>query len=195
MIPEPSSAFIAGDILSPNEKAAKKFEDWEMGGVAIQDPSQGLRVQEWRAWWEEGSGDVLLTAPNQPAPTLLYNEPELAWLTLGFDQNMRWLSAYTRTDDRSFLKWFNSVLGDYETLPLQTGLVTPFLTMDDNRFFMSNAGLNDVILTYIRNEALYVRVQRERFLTEHLIAADIQGSTRIWHFGMNNKLRLQWELR
>jgi hypothetical protein len=67
--------------------------------------------------------------------------------------------------------------------------------MDDNRPLPLTLGISDVILTYIRDGALYVRVQRERFLTERLIAADIQGSTRIWHFGMNNKLRLQWELR
>lgn len=195
MIPAPSSIAIGGDILPPNDRAAKKYEDWEMGGIAIQDPSQGLRVQEWRAWWEEDSGDVYIMADNQPAPALIYNEPELVWLTLAFDQNMRWLSAYTRADDQSFLKWYNSLIEDYETLPLSTGVLTPFMTMDDNRQAQVVLGKSDVILTYIREEALYVRVQRERFLTERLIAADIQGSTRIWHFGMNNKLRLQWELR
>lgn len=195
MTPEPSSITVGGDILTPNDRAAKKFEDWEMGGVAIQDPSQGLRVQEWRAWWEEGSGDVYASADNQPVPTLLYNEPDLTWLTLGFDQNMRWLSAYTIENGQSYLKWYNSLIEDYETLPLASGVLTPFLTMDDNRPLPLTLGISDVILTYIRDGALYVRVQRERFLVERLIAADIQGASRIWHFGMNNKLRLQWELR
>jgi len=195
VIPHPSSTTIGGNILTPNNRAAKKFEDWEMGGVAIQDPSQGLRVQEWRAWWEEGSGDVYVTADNQSAATPIYNEPALTWLTLAFDQNMRWLSAYTVESGQSYLKWYNSLIEDYETLPLSGGVVTPFLTMDDNRPIQSALGSNDVILTYIRDGALYARVQRERFLTEHLISADTQGASRIWHFGMNNRLRLQWELR
>ena len=195
MIPEPSSVNITGDILSPNDRAAKKFEDWEFGGVASQDPSQGLRFQEWKAYWEEGTGNVYMTADNQPFPLLLYNEPDLVWLTLAFDQNMRWMSAYTMASGQSYLKWYNSLIEDYETLPLASGVVTPFLTMDDNRDRQVLIGTSDVILTYIRDGALYVRVQRERFLTERLIAADIQGATRIWHFGMNNKLRLQWELR
>jgi hypothetical protein len=195
MIPEPSSVNVTGDILSPNDRAAKKFEDWEMGGVASQDPSQGLRFQEWKAYWEEATGDVYMTADNQPAPVLLYNEPGLVWLTLAFDQNMRWMSAYTVDNGQSYLKWYNSLLEGYETLALSSGVVTPFLTMDDNRDREVLLGKSDVILTYIRGGALYARVQRERFLTERLIAADIQGSTRIWHFGMNSKLRLQWELR
>ena len=186
---------VAGDILPPNNRAAKNIEDWALGGVAIQDPSQGLRVQEWRAWWEGGSGDVYATAENQPAPTLLYNEPDLTWLALAFDQNMRWLSAYSVNGGQSYLKWYNSQAENYETLSLANGVVTPFLTMDDNRDAQTTLGANDIILTYIRDGALYVRVQRERFLTERLIAADIQGATRIWRFGMNNKLRLQWELR
>lgn len=195
MIPEPSSVTILGNIQPPNNRAAKRFEDWEMGGVAIQDPSAGHRVQEWRAWWEEDTGDVKLHADNQPSPVSIYNMPDLDWLTLAFDQNMRWLSAYVLKNGQGYLKWYNSLIENYETLPLQSGIVTPFLTMDDNRGLQILGGGSDVILTYLRAGSLWVRVQRERFLVERLISADIQGSTRIWRFGMNNKLRLQWELR
>lgn len=194
MIPERSSTDILGTIHPPNNRAAKRFEDWEMGGVAIQDPSLGLRFQEWRAWWEEATGDVLLTADNQPAPNVLYNTPELDWLTLAFDQNMRWMSAYTLGSGQSYLKWYNSLIEDYETLALPSGIITPFLTMDDNRDVQTQLGTNDVILTYLRAGSLWVRVQRERFLVERLIKAGVDSS-RIWHFGMTDKLRLQWELR
>lgn len=194
MIPERSSVDVFGVIRPPNNRAARRFEDWEMGGVGLQDPTLGLRFQEWRAWWDEPTGDVYLTADNQPAPNLLYNEPELDWLTIAFDQNMRWISAYTLTDGQGYLKWYNSLIEDYETLPLSSGVTTPLLTMDDNRDLQVNSGASDVILTYLRAGALWVRVQRERFLVERLIAADVDAS-RIWHFGMTNKLRLQWELR
>ena len=98
-------------------------------------------------------------------------------------------------DGAGGLRWYDPTVEAYVDVPLAAGTTTPFLTMDDTRAPSVQSGISDVILTYIRDGALYVRVQRERFLTERLIAADIQGSKRIWHFGMNNKLRLQWELR
>ena len=35
------------DYLPPIDKDRGLLEDWEMGGIALNDPSQGLRVQEW----------------------------------------------------------------------------------------------------------------------------------------------------
>ena len=195
MIPDRSSVDVFGDIYPPNNRAARRSEDWEMGGIGLQNPSHGLRVQEWMAWWDEPTGNVYLTADNQPAPTLLFIEPELDWLTIAFDQNMRWMSAYTLSDGQSYLKWYHSLIADYETRPLSSGVMTPFLTMDDNRDLQVLSGVSDVILTYLRAGSLWVRVQRERFLVERLISADIGESSRIWHFGMTDKLRLQWELR
>lgn len=194
MIPEKSSEPVPGQILPPNNRAAKRYEDWEMGGIAIQDPSQGLRVQEWRALWNEETGDVALTAPNQPVPVVIYNEPNLEWLTLAFDQNMRWLSACTLENGQSRLRWYNPLIQDYEVLTLPSGIVTPFLVMDDNRAGPLTLGDSDVILTYLRGGSLWVRVQRERFTVERLIEANV-AANRIWHFGMNDGWRLQWELR
>ena len=45
-----SSSVVAADLLEPdNWRRPSLLVDYELGGVALNDPSQGLQVQPWVA--------------------------------------------------------------------------------------------------------------------------------------------------
>src|SRR5690606_5936160 len=50
-------------------------------------------------------------------------------------------------------------------------------------------------LTYLRSGSLYVRYQRERYLTEHLMQAGLGLKARLIEVGLNRDYRLQFWIR
>ena len=181
-----------GYLLAPDNLPKRPSIDYEMGGVSLQDPSQGLLVQPWRCWFDRDNSAVMVEAANTP-PTKIFDQESITWLSFCFDQNMRWSAVYTLQDGESYLRWYDSLAGDYAITPLDDGVITPFLTLDDKRAIM--LGSSDIILAYIQNENVYVRVQRERFQVPHVWQEDIPKDWIIRNFGMSNKLRLQMEIR
>lgn len=192
MIPIKSNPEVIGVLLPPDDMPKRPTIDYELGGVGLQDPSQGLTFQAWRCWYDREKSAVMVEAPNTP-PTQIFEEDRLIWLSFCFDQNMRWSAVYTLQDGESYLRWYDSLAGDYAITPLDEGVITPFLTLDDKRSIM--LGTSDIILAYIQNEIVYVRVQRERFQVPHVWQEDIPKDWVIRNFGMSNKLRLQMEIR
>ena len=194
MIPIKSTTAVVGALLAPDNVPKRAAIDYEMGGVALQDPSQGLRVQQWRAWFDPmaAAPGVFIESATQPQ-LQIFEQNDIAWLSFCFDQNMRWSAVYTLNDDSSYLRWYNSLIGDYEILALDKGVISPFLTMDDKR--ATQMDKNDMILAYIQKQTVFVRVQRERFLIPHVWAEKIPKDCIIRNFGMSNKLRLQMEIR
>lgn len=192
MIPIKSTTPVIGNILSPDNLPKRPTIDFEMGGVGLQDPSQGLRNQQWRAWFDRDAGGVFVEAPNTPA-TMIFEQTSITWLSFCFDQNMRWSAVYTLNDGLSYLRWYNSLIGGYDLTELDDGVVTPYLSLDDKRG--SQGASNDIILAYIKNQTVILRVQRERFTVAHIWLEDIPKDWIIRNFGMSNKLRLQMEIR
>ena len=194
MIPQISSKPVVGVLLTPDNMPKRPTIDFEMGGVALQDPSQGLRVQQWRAWFDPNATPpaVFVESANTP-PTKIFEQDNITWLSFCFDQNMRWSAVYTLADGNSYLRWYNSAIAGYATTELDDGVISPFLAMDDKRPVMG--GRNDIILAYIKNQTVCLRIQRERFNTVHVWAEKIPKDWIIRNFGMSNKLRLQMEIR
>ncbi|AXF52921.1 MAG: tail fiber protein [Caudoviricetes sp.] len=191
-IPIKSSTPVIGVLLSPDNLPKRPTIDYELGGVGLQNPSQGLMYQEWRCWFDRDKSAVMVESPNTP-PTKIFDQERIVWLSFCFDQNMRWSSVYTLADGLSYLRWYNSLIGGYDITELASGVVTPFLSLDDKRPLQS--GVSDIILAYIQNQSVILRVQRERFQVPHVWAEDIPNDWTIRNFGMSNKLRLQMEIR
>lgn len=167
--------------------------DFERGGIAIQDPSQGLDVRDWQADYVGGAVRVYPLGNPVLAQTL-FSAAGITELSISFDQNMRPLVAYMVGAD-AFLWWFDPVPNAVVTTALAAGVRSPALTLDDKRAFATFANLNDVLLFYIRAGGLYYRQQRERFQTERLVGpTDIPDAVFIRRAGMNTQLRVQVEL-
>ena len=161
--------------------------DYELGGIAIGEPSAGLDVQLWTARYigndvvvfdEAGNGTTIITVPG------------IKRLSLAFDQNMRPLIAYS-TLVGSYLYWFDTFLNAFTTTEVP-GASFLRLTLDERRFqFLNNS---DVILAYHVGNSLRYRQQRDRFETERTLVADM-GTSRLTAIGTGRNYRLQFKVK
>lgn len=172
----------------------KITEDYEMGGVALQDPSQGLLVKPWYGYWDEADNTAYLRPDLIGEKIPIFTEANVFEFGFTFDQSMRWIAGTFTTDGIFRLRWYDTSVGNY-VVTEYTGWTSFRLCHDDKRFVPVQIGKSDVLLTYIRNNNLYIRNQRERYEIEHLLQADLPNNLRITNFGMNQRLRVQWRMR
>ena len=183
---------LKGNWLAPDDIARSPLRDWDYGGIAIQDPSQGMRYQLWRADWDSTDHTLRLTALRTAVTVDLLEVEDVSEVTFTFDQNMRW-SAAVRAAGTTNLHWYDASVGSYVVTEIP-GARSPRLALDDNRPEQINMGSSDMVLTYMRGTTLCWRIQRDRFLQEYTHPTPFAMSTIIRRFGMSDKLRLQWEL-
>lgn len=164
-----------------------RVDDYEDGPTALQDPSEGLRFQRWRA--RAVAGQVLLSAPNYPE-TVLIDGSFVTDISIAFDNNANLYYVWT-VEGITRLRWFNTTTSAYDVMQLPAGIRTPKLTLDDKR--PTQSGVNDVLLFYIgADNKFYHRRQRDRFAIELLL--DDGPYISIERCGMNTGLRMQWLL-
>jgi hypothetical protein len=188
------------DLLSPfqypdNIVSTSELEDWEYGGIALQDPTQGLRYQVWKGWWDSDDETAYLQPDDGVTdPIAIHTESNVEEFTFTFDHNMRWTSACRLDDDTVKFRWYDTLIEDYTTTTY-SDYTSVRLAHDDKRSAQVNVGASDVILTYIRAGRVRWRIQRDRYLTEYTHNdLTVPAVYRITHFGMNTTSRLQWRL-
>mgnify|MGYP006875374737 CR=1 FL=1 len=183
--PRPSRFFGA------RSGAVSKTIDYEDGGIAIQDASDGLLYQRWRArLFNAGKDDSFVMLDAREVPEFVWlTVPKMTEISFSFDANMRPTVAYVAGGQASLI-WYDSLDSTYKTTALAVGVITPRVTLDDKRYVGSNGyQISDVILAYVRGGNLYTRIQRERYETEHLMATDVKPLIKV---GFNRGLRLQF---
>jgi hypothetical protein len=164
----------------------------QLGGIALQDASQGLEVQTWYLDVND-SGDFLLRA-DSVAQTLLFTRPGTTWARLSFDQNMFPIISFVQSG-QPYYYWYDPLIPAFQFVPMDVGVTFPCVTMDDKRALEIRLGTNDVILAYLRGGSLYYRQQRDRYGVEYLLApAPSYPTPVLWKVGMTVQLRLQFKL-
>lgn len=183
-----SSPAVPGVFQAPDDRPRTSLlEDWELGGVALGDPSQGLQVQNWQA---RLSGDDIQVKPETGLVwSTVITVAGVTELAFAFDQNMRPVVAYVAAGVAK-MYWFDTVAAAFVTTTF-AGASSPVVTMDDKR--RSLVSLSDVLLFYIRAGNVYYRQQRDRFTIERLLGAVPVGMTRFLRWGMSTTLRVQLE--
>lgn len=179
-----SSTTIYAPFFAP--VATKRLVDYELGGVALNDPSGGLSTQLWTARYVGGQ-IVVSDSTNTPAFTLTV--AGVTKLSLAFDSNMKPTIAY-ETAAGGFLYWFDTFVNDNVTTAFPD-VRNPAVTLDERRQVLLNNA--DVIFAYQKADGgLYYRQQRDRFATERLLQADT-GDAKLLAVGMNQQWRLQFK--
>lgn len=178
---------IPGRFCWPDSLVTSRLVDYELGGLAINDASQGLMVQRWTLSYRANT-DVVLK-PDSGSETVLFSTSEIEELSLAFDQNMRPHVAYAKAD-HVHLWWFDTTEGDYVFTDFGVGRC-PRLALDDKR--PTQVLTSDIIFAYIRGANLYYRQQRDRFATERLLRSNIDARTRLKNIGMSQNWRMQFE--
>lgn len=187
--------FLAPDELAPIFNYPEDLTpdevptDWELAGIGLNDSVAGVQYQDWTFYMD--GPDIMVTAPNTP-PTVVHS-PGLGVLELSgsFDSNMQPVVVWTGADLVTWLRWWNPVTTSFvlSTLP---ALRSPRLTLDDKR--ASQTVNRDVLLFYIRDEAVCYRQQRDRYQVEYPLYPLPRGYTRIGRVGMTDRMRMQVEL-
>src|SRR5690606_21444417 len=156
-----------------------KLQDWELAGVALNDPSQGLMVKVWHLQATKRAGsddvDVIVSAPGV-APTLLFTAPGITEVALAFDQNMNPFVAYHQGSDAK-IYWYDPTIPGMTHTTLPSGIRTMRCTMDERRSaFVADS---DIVLSYIRAGNLCVRYQRDRYQTEYVLRAGVGANCQL----------------
>lgn len=202
-----SSEVIAGAFSGVRSLSYRPDEDYEDGGIDIQDPSKGLTFQPWRGWIEADEdtmeSKVYLESQNT-CPRLVYTGYNITEISFTFDRNMNIALAFVEDGEAKFY-WYDTVTASMITTSLGSGVITPRVTHDDKRDFNSSG--SDVILAYMRDGALYFKQQRDRYTIEYDPTVDVPEPQRTKYraaiadtvglvkIGMNSKLRLQFMFR
>lgn len=192
-----TSETIISAYLFPDNLVSTDLEDWELGGIGLSDPSQGLEYQAWHltVLGEGALTTVWLDAPTTPL-VQQFALPNITWARLAFDQNMHPVISYMAQGGPGFWWWDPTIPGNtFTTLP--STILRPCVTMDDKRDTQTLLGNNDVVMAYINNNNLCFRLQRERYATEHVWLVNINllvSNPFVNKIGMTTGLRLLIEV-
>ena len=158
-----SSQLVLGYYLYPDNLDPDPFKSYELGGVALNDPSEGLMYQTWWArLFKDGiteTSKIYIGADNVPEFVWL-DGADFGEVSLAFDQNMNPFVAYVDGDDAKFY-WYNTALPGYTTTTLPAGSRSPKCYLDDKREMQDST--NDILLVYMRDDKLYYRERRDRY--------------------------------
>ena len=188
-----SSLLVADHFLPPDDLDNFFLLDYENGGIALNDPIEGLNYQMWTLRYFPGSGDMVVEADNT-TPTILFNRPDVTEISLAFDQNMNPFVTFVQAGVAKYWWWDTSqALQIFSDLPVDSR--SPRCCIDDKRD--ERSGTSDIILTYIRNDILYERMERERYTIERTLQSPMLHPifglpVVIIKVGMHRSNRLQW---
>ena len=165
-------------------------QDWESGGIGIQDPSRGSLYQTWQFRYFGGNIEV---GPDPSGPwTLLLGPPHVVAVTEisgAFDVNMDTAVAFVDTGVAK-LWWYDSSVSS-KVITTFPGCSSPRLTLDDKR--EGQRSIADILFFYLRAGSLYYRQQRDRYAVERLLCAEPPNTLRLGRVGMASNNRVQIE--
>lgn len=184
-----SSWSVVSDLLFPDNLVPSATHDYEMGGVALQDGTQGLQVRAWEAFLAGTEIRVRPVGDTGPGTVVVTGE-DIESVSLSFDRNMRATIAYMQAGVCK-LWWYDTTVASMVTTTFP-GATQARLTHDDKR--PTASARSDIILGYVRDRSLYFRQQRDRYTIEYLLAEGVGDIGWLRNVGMNKGLRLQFEL-
>lgn len=180
-----STTPVQAQFIETVNRRTTPLIDFERGGIALLDGSQGMNIQEWKA--EVIGNDVFVSAPNTPQ-TLVFSTPGITEISLAFDYSMNPTFAYV-DGTGAHLRWWDTSANGIVTTEFPD-ILNPRITLDEKRdVFAADA---DIIMAYTRSNGLYYRQQRDRYLTEYLLKADVNAT--LVSVGMNKVNRLQFRM-
>ena len=200
MIPDNELALEA--LLSPFVEIVRQpgeyLIDYEMGGVALNDPSQGLLYQQWylQAQYNRAANTTSVQVRSEAEPTWieLFSRPgRVKEVALAWDNNMNPFVAFVDENESASIFWYDPVVVDQVISSLPNGVKNPRCCVDDKRSF--NTSNSDIELFYIRAGNLYVLHQRERYQVEHLLSTGLGSSAELIAVGMGRGNRVQIRAR
>lgn len=175
---------------APRDIAKLPLEDWDKGGVAVGDASQGLRVYDWRCFMD--GNDVRVEVPGVVSPSTVISQANIAELAFTWDRAMRPFLAWQLENGTCQYRWYDPLVSDFVISDLPSGSKNPRCQLDDKR--VSQSAASDIILAYMNSGELRYRQQRDRYTVERVLKTDL-GTKSLVQIGMSRANRFQFRLR
>lgn len=159
--------YPAVDFAKPPNLAFDIVQAISLGPMQLNNSGGKLNERYWIAYVDNGAVYIKGSQGEQwGTETLLFNELEpIKQITLTFDQLGRPLVFYRIGADTLKLYWYNPVLEQTELKTLAQGI-------DPNAGFDApqdtGQSYSDAMLFYVRDNVIYMRIQRDRFETEYV---------------------------
>lgn len=190
-----STEAVIANYEIPYNRYSGPLEDFEAGGIALNDSSQGLAYQVWHLIYDDdesspGYGNFTLRAESTGDVSVPLNVPNVTRVGLAFNQNMDVFICYETRDCEAKFYWYDPLLADHATSTLVAGSQSLACCLDDHR--ITQTGTSDIILAYIRSGTLYYRQERDRFTIERSLGS--VGAATLDKVGMTKNLRLKFEV-
>jgi len=186
--------FIADTTPAPyNDYGVPPFVPFEVkdvtiGPVDIQDTSEGLTNRFWAAYFDPTPKDLVLLDIDNNITEIILNEPdEIVNVALAFDQNANDNFAWITGTGELKIRWFDASLPGDSILSIGQAQSVTF-TMDTN-YYPSSID-SDILLFYIRDGAIYFRIQREKYDIEHVTPVT-SGASTLFDSGTREDYRFQ----
>lgn len=184
-----SSTGVGGTYVYPDNLVHTPFLDYEMAGSAIGVGLDGLLVKVWTCFYEDNAVKVLPLGDAGPATTL-FSLAGITELSFSFDRSMRPAVAYMK-DFQGFLYWYDTTINAYVTSSL--GFIrSPRVTHDDKRYRADQT--SDVLVAYLKNDALCYRQQRDRYTVERILASGIPIEMKLTQAAMTDQFRVEFQV-
>ena len=185
-----SSQVMPGAILSPDNGEVSPVLEYELGGIGLNDVTEGLRYQTWTARLSYKAGrranGIFLSAPNTEE-FLLYSASKITEFSFTFDQNMNPFLAFMQDGVAKF-RWWDPTIPGYTVTSLPAGSHGPKCALDDKRKL--ETGTSDILLCYCRDGNLYYREQRDRYGVEYLLKSGVIGDCILVAMMNTNRVRI-----
>jgi hypothetical protein len=197
MLPEDrlSTTPVVSDYLPADALDGEKLQDFEQGGVAIGDPTQGLTVQTWEL---RVLGNDVRVRPVGGVYQTLFAEPGIQEIGLSFDQNMNPTIVY-KANGLCKLRWYDPTPGKQRFVTTGfPGVRDLRICLDDKR--EERRDFSDILIFYLKDspteqpQGLYMRKQRDRYGVEYQVGDLPVGATALHKVGMSKNMRLRMAL-
>jgi hypothetical protein len=183
----PNNAFttipVVGTFLYLQDVLYPPLTQTVMGGIALNDPSQGRLYQPWTVAYD---GTNILVNPGSAAVVFTLAAADVTSVSLAFDSSMAIVLCWT-TSTGAAIYYYDTVSAAYTTRTF-SGFTSCRVCVDDPRAF--NTGASDVIFGYTNAGSLCYRQQRDRYNIEYIIISTAKLLTRM---GPSTVDRLQFE--
>ena len=185
----PYNEFIVIDgykrLTSPESSKITGLYDYDTGGIAVGDASEGLDSYNWEL---TVSGSIARLNKFGGIAISVFTFPSVPIdVAFCFDQSMHPVIAWQDSNDTVYLRRFNAATSSFITDVIGSGKC-PRLVLDIKDLAIINE--SDVILTYIADNTLYYRIQREGYSIPHSIVSNLNPLQRLARIGVSG-FRLQ----
>ncbi len=190
MIPQFISNTDSGDYNDYGDTPSVGFaiKNTTIGPMAIQDTSAGLTNKYWAAYFNTTTKNLTLLDVAQGASTVILNEPDsITHIALAFDQNANDTYAWITGAGELKVRWFDaSISGD---AVVSLGQAQSVVMTMDTKYYPASSD-SDILLFYIRGNAIYYRVQRDKYLIEYATPVTT-GANKLLDSGTRKDYRFQ----